>query len=141
MLQPTSPLRRPGDIDGCIELCIQNNAPACVSVTEPDHNPYWMFTIDKEGQLHSFITAESLIARRQDLPKVYALNGAVYVAYIEWLLKNKSFVSNETMAYIMPAKRSLDIDTEFDVELLQYLLRKNRVQTSLRKINTSTKSG
>ena len=127
MLQPTSPLRKAGDIDGCIEHCIQNEAPACVSVTEPNKNPYWMFTIDKKGQLNSFITAERLIARRQDLPKVYALNGAVYVAHIEWLLKNKSFVSNKTMSYIMPAKRSLDIDTEFDVELLQYLLRKNLV--------------
>ena len=73
------------------------------------------------------IQTETPITRRQDLPKVYAMNGAVYVAYIDWLLKNKSFVSNETVAYIMPAKRSLDIDTEFDVELLQYLLRKNLV--------------
>ena len=74
-----------------------------------------MFTIDKWGQLDPFIAAERLIPRRQDLPKVYALNGTVYVAQREWLEKNRNFVSGETLAYVMDKERSLDIDSERDL--------------------------
>ena len=123
LLQPTSPLRKVEDIDGCIELCIQNNAPACVSVTEPDKNPYWMFTIDKKGQLNPFVVAARLITRRQDLPKVYALNGAVCVAKRDWLEKNKNFISEETMAYMMDEERSLDIDSESNLNYCDFILK------------------
>ena len=122
MLQPTSPLRKAGDIDGCIECCIQNGAPACVSVTQPDHNPYWMFAIGKEGQLKPLIAAKPLISRRQNLPKVYALNGAVYVARREWLKEKRNFVSEETLAYVMDRERSLDIDSEYDVVVFTCLI-------------------
>ena len=56
------------------------------------------------------------------MPKVYAINGAVYVARIEWLISSKSFVGNDTSAYIMPRERSVDIDTEFDFKFAEYLL-------------------
>ena len=121
LLQPTSPLRKAEDIDGCIERCIQSEAPACVSVTEPNHNPFWMFTIDSGGQLNPFMQ-ERLIARRQDLQKVYALNGAIYVAKREWLEKNRNFISRETLAYVMGRERSLDIDSEHDVVVFTCLI-------------------
>lgn len=122
LLQPTSPLRKVKDIDGCIEFCIQNNAPACVSVVEPDKNPYWMFTIDKKGQLNSFVAVEHLIAKRQDLPKVYALNGAVYLAKRDWLEKNKGFISEKTLAYVMEKEQSLDVDSELDLRCCNLML-------------------
>ena len=49
LLQPTSPLRKVTDIDNCIEQCLQKNAKACVSVTEPEKSPFWMYKIDENG--------------------------------------------------------------------------------------------
>lgn len=114
LLQPTSPLRTAEDIDRCLEKMIQFNAPACVSVTEPESSPYWMFTLSNNERLKSFVSQDTLITRRQDLPTVYSLNGAVYVADVNWLIKTKSFITDETVAYIMPRYRSHDIDTEED---------------------------
>jgi CMP-N-acetylneuraminic acid synthetase len=49
---------------------------------------------------------------------VYSLNGAIYIAKIEWLLRTKSFLSDETVGFVMPLSRSLDIDTEQDYKAL-----------------------
>ena len=125
LLQPTSPLRKVEDIDGGIEFCVAENAPACVSVTEPDKSPYWMYTIDNEGRLQPLMAKDKVITTfRQALPKVYALNGALYVGEVEWLLKNRSFLTGETIAFVMPKMRALDIDTEYDTMLLEFLIRK-----------------
>ncbi len=122
LLQPTSPLRTAADIDGCVAHCIQRGAPACVSVTEPEHNPYWMFTIGEAGRLKPFAATEPLVPRRQDLPTVYVLNGAVYVARREWLKEKRSFIAEETLAYVMDQKRSLDIDSEHDLAVCACLI-------------------
>ncbi|MBF0557360.1 MAG: acylneuraminate cytidylyltransferase family protein [Nitrospirae bacterium] len=125
LLQPTSPLRLAADIDRSIELCIDRKAPACVSVTEPDISPFWMYTIGPAGNLQPLLKSEETY-RRQDLPKVFASNGAVYVANCSWLLKTKTFVTDETIAYIMPRERSQDIDTELDLRFCEFLLRETR---------------
>lgn len=122
LLQPTSPLRKAEDIDGCIELCVKRNSPSCVSVTEPGKNPYWMYTIDEKGRIRPLIETVVPITRRQDLPRVYALNGAVYVAKTEWLKNKRTFITTETIAYVMPDERSLDVDTELGLKLCDFFL-------------------
>lgn len=125
LLQPTSPLRTAKDIDRCIETCLDCAAPACVSVTIAADNPYWMYTVGDGVTLRPLLQS-SQFTRRQDLPKVYVLNGAVYVANVSWLLKEQSFLCNSTVAYIMPQERSLDIDDESDLKYFE-ILKLNRV--------------
>jgi N-acylneuraminate cytidylyltransferase len=126
LLQPTSPLRTKEDINGCIEHCITRQANCCVSVTEPDKSPFWMYYINSQGILEPILSTESDVAvRRQDLPVVYALNGAVYVARREWLLVNKSFLSKETIAYPMCKEHSIDIDSWRDLQLAKLMLETN----------------
>lgn len=122
LLQPTSPLRTVSDIDGCLQFCLAHGAPACVSVTEPDHNPYWMYTLDARDRMHPLLATDATIVRRQELPTVYALNGAVYVAQVDWLREQRSFLTSETVAYPMPRERSLDIDTPLDLRIAAALL-------------------
>lgn len=121
LLQVTSPLRSVEDIDGCIELCVKQQGNACVSVSEAAENPYWMYKMDDGGKLCPLMPTENNFNRRQDLPKVFSLNGAVYVANSAWLLDKQSFLTSETIAFPMPAERSLDIDTEIDFKLMETL--------------------
>ncbi|MBD3920701.1 acylneuraminate cytidylyltransferase family protein [Paenibacillus sp. PR3] len=114
LLQPTSPFRTTADIDGCIQMCLTTGAPAAVSVTEPEQSPYWMFKLNSAGRLDPLVQRESTVLRRQDLPTVYSLNGAVYVASVEWFQQSKAFVTDQTVGYVMDQDRSLDIDTEQD---------------------------
>lgn len=123
LLQPTSPFRTVEDIDGCIEYCVQMNGHSCVSVTEPASHPYWMFTLTEHHRLKTFLSMDKMVMRRQELPKVYALNGAVYVAKSDWFITHRSFLVEEPLAYIMPPERSQDIDTEWDFMLAEMMMR------------------
>lgn len=121
LLQPTSPLRLVDDIDGCIETCVSSSAPSCVSVTEVNQHPYLMYKIDKTGSLEPFRDQKKEIYRRQDLPLVYILNGAVYFAESHFLRKNRSFLKPLTKAFVMARERSLDIDNEVDLRFFEIL--------------------
>jgi CMP-N,N'-diacetyllegionaminic acid synthase len=124
VLQPTSPLRRIADVDACVELARQHKAPASVSVSEPAKHPYWMYRLDGRQRMHPLLNV-STFANRQDLPPVYALNGAVYYAQTDWLKRHHTFVTTETVGYIMPPERSLDIDTALDWKIAEMLLHDN----------------
>lgn len=125
LLQPTSPLRIAEDIDACVER-VAAGAPCCVSVTEPGHSPAWMFTLGTGGRLDRLIPEMALPARRQELPPVFALNGAVYVAEVAWLRRVRSFIAEGTVGYPMPPDRSVDLDDELDLALLEVLVQRRR---------------
>lgn len=123
LLQATSPLRSAADIDGCLERCAEGRANACVSVTAAEESPYWMYTLGAGGRIQPLMDSKLAFTRRQELPQAYLLNGAVYVARCEWLRARRTFVTDETLAFVMPRERSLDIDTELDLETLDIRLR------------------
>jgi len=122
LLQATSPLRTTADIDGILALASQTGAPAVVSVCEPEDHPNWMYRLDAGSRLEPLLTAPAA-ARRQDLPPVYALNGAMYFARTAWLRETRGFLSDETRGYPMPAERSVDIDTPLDWRVAEMLLK------------------
>jgi CMP-N,N'-diacetyllegionaminic acid synthase len=122
LLQPTSPMRRTEDIDGAIERCVRGGAPACVSVSEADKSPFWMVRLDAQGIMHPLFPAHQIPYRRQDAPLVFALNGAVYVARTEHLKLGGTFLVPGAVGYPMPKERSLDIDTELDLAIVDFLL-------------------
>ena len=121
LLQPTSPFRNAEDIDRCLELCIQENAPACVSVTESDKSPAWMYHMSKNMRMSPIFPSDEMATRRQDLTQTYALNGAVYVSRVDRFRESKTFFGSETVAYVMPQERSLDIDTQFQFDIATFL--------------------
>ena len=120
LLQPTSPLRTATDIDMCIALAHEHNASSVVSVTESANHPYWTYQLDAECKLSKFLD-QPTVTRRQDLPLAYALNGALYFASASWLKRYKTFVTEETVAYVMPKERSVDLDTYLDWYFAEWL--------------------
>lgn len=122
LLQPTSPFRSGGDIDRCIERLVESGAPCAVSVTRPEKSPYWMYTMGPESRLAPLLPTPEGFSRRQDLPEVYALNGAVYVARTEWLRATRSFLTPETVGCVMTREHSVDIDSEEDFALCEFRL-------------------
>lgn len=116
LLQPTSPARSAADIDAACALLVRNDAPSCVSVAAAEQSPYWMFRLDDGQALMPLLPAAERATRRQDLPPIYVLNGAVYVARTDWLRRGRTFVGERTAGHVMPAERSIDIDTAADFE-------------------------
>ena len=124
LLQPTSPLRTVEDIDGAIRACLDSDWPCLISITESSVSPYFTFQLDNVSRMIPVIKQDAFHTRRQDLPRTYAPNGAVYVAKCDWLARTKSYLAPETRGYEMPAERSWDIDEMLDFEICEMLLRK-----------------
>lgn len=125
LLQPTSPLRSANDIDSTIERSFQSDGSPVVTVTESGESPYWMYQFCEGGKMSPLLRKDEIPKRRQETPKSYILNGAVYVSSKERLLKEKSFLHEETIGHIMPRERSLDVDTEIDFKLCELIINKN----------------
>lgn len=124
LLQPTSPLRQYYDVDKAVELLFTKKAQSVVSVCEVGHHPYWSNTLPKDGCMKNFIKKETVNKNRQTLPVFYRLNGAIYLAYCDYFLKNKSFFGAKTYAYKMPQERSIDIDIELNFQFAEYLMKR-----------------
>lgn len=121
VLQPTSPLRTSEDIDNCMALVNSVGAVSAASVFSPPTHPYWMYRINPNGRMLALIDAPA-VANRQDLPPVYAMNGALYYADASWLQAKRTFVTDETIAFMMPGERSVDIDTAEEWRFAEQLL-------------------
>ena len=113
LLQPTSPLRRVSDIDNIIELRNIQKRHSAVSVCEISEYPEWMFRV-QNNFMTNFLSQENLSKRRQDIEKVYILNGALYLSTRKHFFDNLNFISKETLPYLMEKKYSVDIDDEID---------------------------
>jgi N-acylneuraminate cytidylyltransferase len=122
LLQATSPLRQTEDIDGSLRLLVTSGADSVVSVTPAPKPPHWMYRLDGNGQLAPLLQ-EGGMARRQEAPPVYVVNGAVYAAAPEWVFGSMNFVGEQTVGYVMPPERSVDVDTMADLLAAEHFLK------------------
>ncbi len=97
---------------------ISKNAKAIISVCKSEHPPCWLNTLPKNGSMKEFLKLE-LNRPRQEF---FRLNGAIYIAYRDYLISQKGFFGPKTFAYVMPQERSVDIDTEFDFKIAEFIL-------------------
>ncbi len=128
MLQPTSPLRLPSDIDAAVRLLRTSAARAVVSVTEAWHHPLWTKRLTRGGFLADFICQRRRVPQRQELPQALALNGAIYLIRSRALLQRGTFFPQRTLPYVMPAERSVDIDGPLDLFMADCLLRRGKLR-------------
>lgn len=122
LLQPTSPLRNPKDIKNAVNLLFEKNANSVVSVCETEHSPLWSNTLPDDLSLANFIKQEVKNIPRQELPRYYRINGAIYISNVDFFISEKDFYGEKSYAYIMPPERSIDIDNLVDLKLAEILL-------------------
>ena len=121
LLQPTSPLREAADIDAAVSMLEERSVNSVMSVCEVATSPYWMFTIGEGDKLHRILPKQQ-VATRQELPVCYEINGALYVVNSSWFRTSRLFVDDDTLAYVMPRERSVDVDTPEDLATAERLL-------------------
>ncbi|MFQ5712365.1 MAG: cytidylyltransferase domain-containing protein [Candidatus Geothermarchaeales archaeon] len=120
-LQPTSPLRDEDDIDEALKMFFRGDVDSLVSLCEAEHHPFKMVKI-VDGKTRPLLLVGKEHARRQDLPKVYRHNGAIYVTRRDVLMEENRILGEDALAYIMPQEKSIDIDTLLDLKLAECVL-------------------
>jgi N-acylneuraminate cytidylyltransferase/CMP-N,N'-diacetyllegionaminic acid synthase len=131
LLQVTSPLRTTDDIDRAVELFFDREAGAVVSVCETTHHPYWTNTLGDDLSMKSFLKP-SAVTNRQELPRFYRINGALYIGSVDYIREIGGFFGPKTFAYIMPRERSVDIDTKMDLDFAEFLMKQGHQRTEAR---------
>jgi CMP-N,N'-diacetyllegionaminic acid synthase len=125
-LDCTSPLREVDDISRAIEQFERSpGVDAVFSVCEARKNPYFnMLEVDEDRRLRICKALPKPLVRRQDAPQVLEHVASVYVLSPAYLRRGTGLLSGRTQGYLMAPERGLDIDCEFDFELVEYLMRK-----------------
>ena len=125
LLQPTSPLRLPEDIDGAIDLLERTGSDSVIAFVDAGkRQPARMKFISSEGKVSDPPFAEEREGqRRQDLPKIYMREGSIYLTRRDVLMLQNSFKGQDCRAWIVPEDRACDVDTLFDFFIAEQLLK------------------
>ncbi|HSV87890.1 MAG TPA: acylneuraminate cytidylyltransferase family protein [Bacteroidales bacterium] len=122
LLQPTTPFRTATHIREALEL-FDEETEMVVSVKETKANPYYVLREENpEGWLVK--SKEGTFARRQDCPKVYELNGGIYIMRVNALKEKPPGLFAKVRKYVMDEISSHDIDTQLDWEVAEVISKK-----------------
>ncbi len=122
LLHVTAPLRNTEDIDNCIELLVKKNADNVFSVAPAHRNPYFnMVEVSKDGKVR--LVKKGNFATRQSAPEVFDMNASIYVWWKDVLRGKRATLLENSQIYIMPKKRSVDIDDAIDFKIAEMLLK------------------
>jgi CMP-N-acetylneuraminic acid synthetase len=124
-LQPTTPLRRPEDIDGAITMLEQTGADAVISFVDVgEKHPARMKFLGTDSRVIDPPFAEQWEGqRRQDLVKMYLREGSIYLTKRDVLMLQHSLKGQDCRAWLVPVERACNIDTPFDLFLAAQILR------------------
>ena len=124
LLQPTTPLRLPEDIDATLEKLVATGADSVISVCDVGaYHPARMRQIVDDRLVELPIREPKEMARRQDLPPVYIRNGAIYAVKRDVVMLQNTMSGVVCRPYIMPEERSVNVDSMLDLLLAEILLR------------------
>ena len=98
--------------------CLVQNIRIC---TEMSHPPLWALTLDKNNEVKPYFETDALELNRQDIIPAFSPNGAIAVLNYAIFKAKRSFFSNNTFGYKMPADRSVDIDTLQDFQYAEMI--------------------
>lgn len=125
VLLPTAPLRDENDIDSAISLWKEKKATTLISMVEAETPVSWYYCMKNDGTIkNAGFDKEKAIRNRQENNKYYIPNGAIYILDYGLLKSKRTYYAEDTLGYIMPKKKSIDIDTIDDFEYAEYLINK-----------------
>ena len=125
-LDATSPLRHVDDVRAAVALLEENHLESVITASEARRSPYFNL-VEIDPTTGHVGVAKSLpegVLRRQDAPATFDMNASIYVWNRDRLESDPKVFYPSTRIYEMPPERSLDIDSEFDFEIVSWLLEK-----------------
>lgn len=130
LLQPTSPFRTAATIVEGVRLCQSSGGAPVVAVSPARTHPDLCFRLDAGGRMSKYTpekTGASL--RSQDLSPAFEVNGALYVASIQYLRSHRTFFGADATALVMQSRaESIDIDDEWDWQLAEWIISSGAVK-------------
>lgn len=123
---PTSPLKIERDFIDASKLLTEED-DSVLSYTEMEFPPTLGLIVKNNNILEDYDETQPWQkgnSRSQDHPTIYRPNGAIYGGWTHKLKHNKNYYVGKTKGYFMPRNRSIDIDTQFEFDLAEFMLKK-----------------
>tara|TARA_B100001248_G_scaffold92443_1_gene68582 strand:+ start:31 stop:747 length:717 start_codon:yes stop_codon:yes gene_type:complete len=126
LLEPTSPLRVPNDIELCLNKLIKNDFPAVatVSLMPAHYRPQKALEINKEGKIDFYLPNDYSYVPRQKIPPYYYRNGICYAVTRRKLIEQKTILDESCYAMLID-REVINIDDPFDLELAEFLFKRS----------------
>ena len=122
-LPTTSPLRSVKDVESAILRRSNIGADICIAVTPASRSPYFNMVKESSNNLIELVNKPAnLISRRQDAPEVFDITTVVYVANVEFIMKNNSLFDGTVTSIEIPKHRAVDIDDMYDFNFAESIL-------------------
>ena len=123
LLQPTSPLRVRSDILRCLEAWLEDQGKFCVAtMSSPLQSPKDFISINAERKWVPAISGDLKSTNRQSFPEFKFVSGSVYIFSLKFLVEHKEVAPINFTKYVEASQTaSIDIDTEFDLQLANLL--------------------
>jgi len=115
-LYATAPLRTSEDIRNILRLLEDDNCDSAMAVTNYHFPPHQALKLDKSQNLIP-VWPDMINMKSQEVPDFLVDNGSTYAIEAAVFKEKKSFLGNNLKGYIMPRIRSVDIDTQEDLDL------------------------
>ena len=124
LLQPTDPFRSEEDIRAALDLAQEGGCDSVISVVQVfSVHPILMKRIE-DNRLLPYCIEEKEGTRRQDYqPPAYMRNGAIYLTRRKVLMEKNSIWGEVIRPYVMPQERSIGVDSELDLKLVEILMK------------------
>jgi len=124
-LDITAPLRNKGDIESAINLLESNKLHSVLSGGPSRRNPFFNIVIKNDKNFIKIVNEnQGFITSRQAAPQCYDLNGSINVWNRDNLFDKPSTFQEKTMLFEMKIDQIFDIDTSFDVQLMEFLMKR-----------------
>jgi CMP-N,N'-diacetyllegionaminic acid synthase len=123
LLQPTSPLRTNVHIMQACEAFQQRQASSLVSMCEVEVQPALYYVIE-DTKIKPLYSHGKKINNRQEVPRIYKVNGAIYLFTREFFHKSSGFIDEGTQIFLMDSACSIDIDSQSDFDAAGMVMQK-----------------
>lgn len=128
-LDATAPLRNPEDILGALELLKTTNSDNVITGTPAHRSPYFnLVETNEQGIVHLSKQPRAAVDRRQDSPECFDMNASIYVWRRHALFENETLFTKSTRLFVMPRERSIDIDSQADFDMVEWLMTKGNTK-------------
>ncbi len=125
-LPTTSPLRNDKDVKGAINL-LKGETDIVITITDTTRSPFFnMVKVDNDNYAKLLVESDNIFTRRQDAPKAFDMTTVAYVSSPEFILRNNNLFDGRVKAYKVPNERAIDIDTELDFSIAEFLIKEGK---------------
>ena len=119
VLLATAPMREAGDIAAVVALAERHATGSALAVTTFSHPAHQALKIESDGRAAP-MWPDLVERREEELPQLRVDNGSTYAMHVASFLEEKTFYVKDLRAHEMPPHRSVDLDDESDLALLNY---------------------